>query len=377
MGFILGRMDLDNNATWLEIDLAALQSNYLKLGEITGTPVMPVVKANAYGHGLEDVARRFEKAGADWCGVARIEEALTLRNAGIMNKILVLGYTPPQRVPDALKNEIHLTVYDHQVAEAYADQARAFNRRLALHVKVETGMGRLGIKPDNALEFLATLNDKPEFDIEGLFTHFARADEPGSPSTDSQLEIFLKILREAEKNALKPRWIHAANSAAALNFPKSRFDIVRSGIALYGIPPSNETTLPAEFKPVLSWKTRVISIKTLPSGHGVSYGHKYKTNTNERIGVIAAGYGDGLRRQEGNHVLVRGKRTDIVGSVCMDQCMISLQNLPEVCVGDEVVLIGQQNGSRISAEDVARVWHTIPYEVVCAMAARMPRCIVG
>ena len=198
MAFILGRMDLDNNATWLEIDLAALESNYKHITKLTNTAVMPVVKANAYGHGLEDVARRFEKAGAEWLGVARIEEAIQLRNSGVTNKILVLGYTPPQRVGDALKNEIHLTVYDQAVAVEYAAQARTYNRQLALHVKVETGMGRLGIEPDKTLILLRFLKNRPEFYVEGLFTHFARADEPEAPTTERQLTIFNKILAESE-----------------------------------------------------------------------------------------------------------------------------------------------------------------------------------
>ena len=377
MAFILGRMDLDNNATWLEIDLAALETNFKTVQKYVKTAIMPVVKANAYGHGLEDVARRFEKVGAEWCGVARIEEALQLRNAGITNKILVLGYTPPQRVADAISNQIHLTIYDENMAEEYARQAETFNRKLVLHVKVETGMGRLGVEPNKALKLLALLKDKNVFDVEGLFTHFARADEPQSPSTENQLTLFNKIIDEAGKNGLRPRIIHAANSAASLNFPRSHFDLVRCGIILYGIAPSSEMTLPIKLKPVLSWKTRVTSIKTLPEGHGVSYGHRYVTKKPEKIGVIAAGYGDGLRRQPGNRVLIRGNVVDIIGNVCMDQSLVSLEKISKVEIQDEVVLIGHQNGLHISAEDIAKTWNTIPYEVVCAMAARMPRCIIG
>jgi len=366
-------MELDNFATWLEIDLGVLESNYRILHKTTGTPVMSVVKANAYGHGLEEVTKTVEKAGAQWCGVARIEEALLLRNAGIRMNILVLGYTPPQRVQEAVQNKISLTVYDPLMVQAYAQQAALTSQVLDVQVKVDTGMGRLGIPSEKALEFIHQVKDQQEFHFQGIFTHFACADEPEKPYTEQQLEKFNKILRQMYTQGMRPELIHSANSAAALNFPPARFDIVRCGLALYGLSPSSETHLPEGIKPALSWKTRLISIKQLPGGHGVSYGFKYFTKKTEKIGVIAAGYGDGLRRQIGNTVLLRGKRVPVVGNVCMDQCVIQIDHIPDAQVGDEIVLIGKQGKEEITATEIAKKWNTISYEVICGMAARMPR----
>jgi len=367
------RMDVDNFATWLEIDLGTLENNYRILQETTGTPVMPVVKANAYGHGLEEVAKTFEKAGAKWCGVARIEEALLLRGACIRMNILVLGYTAPQRVQEAILNNISLTVYDPLVVQAYAQQAALLNQPLEVQVKIDTGMGRLGIPIEKALEFIVQVKNRQEFHFQGIFTHFACADEPEKPYTQQQLEKFNKILEQMQSQGIRPELIHSANSAAALNFPSTRFDLVRCGLALYGLSPSDATHLPEGIKPTLSWKTRLISIKKIPSGHGISYGYQYFTKNSEKIGVIAAGYGDGLRRQIGNTVLLHDKRVPVVGNVCMDQCMLQLDHIPDACVGDEVVIIGKQGEDEITVSEVAKNWNTISYEVICGMAARMPR----
>jgi len=366
-------MELDNFATWLEIDLGTLENNYRILQEATGTPVMPVVKANAYGHGLEEVAKTLEKAGAKWCGVARIEEALLLRNAGIRMNILVLGYTAPQRVQEAILNNISLTIYDPLVVQAYAQQAASLDQPLDVQVKVDTGMGRLGIPSEKALEFILQVKEQQGFHFQGIFTHFACADDPEKPYTQLQLEKFNMILGQMQSQGIRPELIHSANSAAALNFPLARFDIVRCGLALYGLSPSAETHLPEGVKPALSWKTRLISIKQMPSGHGISYGYQYFTKKSEKIGVIAAGYGDGLRRQMGNIVLLHGKRVSVVGIVCMDQCILQLDHIPDALVGDEVVLIGKQGEDEITATEVAKNWNTISYEVICGMAARMPR----
>lgn len=363
----------ENYGTWLEIDLRVLENNFKILGEITRCKVMPIVKANAYGHGLEKVTQRLEKAGAKWFGVARIEEGLLLREAGIKARILVLGYTAPVRVAHAIRNDITLTVYDHQVAEQYATQAKNVKGVLRLHAKIDTGMGRLGVPSMEALPFLKLINESPHMELEGVFTHFARADEPGEADTDRQLQSFQTLLKEMDLAGIKPPLIHASNSAASLVYPKSRFDLVRVGIALYGLPPSSQVALPVGIKPALSWKTRLISLKTLPAGHGVSYGFSYYTRKEECIGVIAVGYADGLRRQPGNKVLVRGKRTNIIGNVCMDQCMLQMDDIPDAEIGDEVVLIGCQGEDEITATEIAEDWGTINYEVVCGLASRMPR----
>ena len=373
LAFILTLMPLDNFGTWLEIDLDRIEENFHILEKTAGCRVMPVVKANAYGHGLEKVALRLQTAGAQWFGVARVEEAMLLREAGIKTNILALGYTSPTRVPHAIKENVTLTVYDYEVAQQYHAQAEAISTPVKVHAKIDTGMGRLGIQRSEAVKFLKFLGESPFIQLGGIFTHFARADEPGAGTTQQQLERFNAILDQAGFADRGKLLIHAANSAGTLAFPETRFDIVRSGIAVFGLPPSNAVSLPPGIHPALSWKTRLISVKTLPPGHGVSYGFKYITQKEERIGVIAVGYGDGLRRMPGNQVLIRGTKADIIGNVCMDQCMVQLDHLPEAQIGDEVVIIGAQNSAAITATDVATRWGTINYEVICGLASRMPR----
>lgn len=366
-------MEFDIYSNWIEIDLEAIRHNIKELQYITKQPVMAVVKANAYGHGLIEVSQAAEAAGATWCGVARLEEAVVLRHAGIRCRILVLGFTPPRRIMEALEEDISLTIYDPEVAHAYAALAQESKTRLRVHVKFDTGMGRLGMYPEEGVEFLQWLYAQPGLELEGIFTHLARADEPDEPTTDQQIDRFQRLIEGLRAYGLRPPWVHAANSAAALYFPKARYGLVRPGIAVYGLHPSEKATLPLRFHPALSWKTRLISVKTLPQGHGVSYGHRYYTSQSERIGVIAAGYADGLRRISNNFALIHAKRVPIVGTVCMDQCMLQLDEVPEAAVGDEVVLIGKQDDVSITAEEVAKLWGTINYEVVCGLAKRLPR----
>ncbi|MCP4284060.1 MAG: alanine racemase, partial [Gammaproteobacteria bacterium] len=267
-------MKSNDYSTWLEIDLGAIRNNVQQLRTIAQTRVMAVVKANGYGHGAQAVAQAAEEAGAAWCGVARLDEALALRRAGISCRILVLGYTPPGRVPEALAHNITLTVYDPQTARTYAARAAAHGQNVRLHIKVETGMGRLGIPPEETVEFLRTFASHTGVEIEGIFTHFARADEPDADTTRQQLAIFQNALTALDAAGLRPALVHAANSAATLRFPAARFDMVRVGIALYGLPPAEECPLPAELQAALTWKARLTSVKQLAPGHGVSYGHR-------------------------------------------------------------------------------------------------------
>jgi alanine racemase len=365
--------DIESCSTWLEIDLAALKNNIRQLRDISKTEIMPVVKANAYGHGLLEVSRAAEEEGVTWLGVSRIEEAISLRNAGIRCSILILGYTSPPRIPEAIENNVTVTLYDPCVAAQYNEAANGMGNPLRVHVKTDSGMGRLGIPTAEAEGFMEQLVSMKNLKVDGLFTHFARADEPEAATTSEQLERFQILLNALARKKIRPPLIHASNSAGGLNFPPARFDLIRCGIAVYGLNPSPQTHLPTGFQRALSWKTRLTSVKTLPKGHGVSYGFHYYTPKEERIGVIAIGYADGFRRVEGNHVLIRGKTADVVGAVCMDQCMVRLDEIPDAEVGDEVVLIGAQGEKEILADDLALGWQTINYEVVCGLADRVPR----
>jgi alanine racemase len=369
-------MNTDAYSTWLEVDLGAIKGNLQRIRSMTGRKVMAVIKANGYGHGALAVARAVQEAGADWCGVARIEEALYLRESGVDSDIMVLGYTPPALIPQAIAANIHVAIYDIEMARAYetlAASPRLGNARLKAHLKVETGMGRLGMVPALVPDFLERMQKNPRIVIDGIFTHFARADEPHAASTAEQLARFDALLETLRRADLCPPMVHAANSAAVLNYPEAYYDMVRPGIAIYGLNPSPESRLPEGFRPALTWKARLTSVRTLPPGHGVSYGSIYVTSARERIGVIPIGYGDGFRRNSGQKAIIHGEMVDVVGRVCMDQCMLQLDKIPRARVGDEVVLLGQQGDRRISADDLAARWGTINYEVVCGLADRLPR----
>ncbi len=261
---------------------------------MTGTRVMAMIKANGYGHGVQAVARAASEAGAEWLGVARIEEALNLRASGITAEMMALGYTPPSMIPEAVRENIHVAIYDPKMAQAYAKQAQKAGGRLKAHLKIETGMGRLGMSPEKAPAFLQEIRNQDAIELNGIFTHFARADEPEADSAAKQLTRFTALLEKLRKADLCPTMVHSANSAAILNFPEAYFDLVRPGIAIYGLNPSPESPLPAAFRPALTWKARLTFLRMLPPSHGVSYGSIYETSKDERIGVIPVGYGDGI-----------------------------------------------------------------------------------
>jgi alanine racemase len=366
-------MNTDAYSIWLEINLGSIRRNIQRIAQITQKPVMAVVKANAYGHGLFEVAKAAEKAGIARLCVARLEEAVALRDSGIQAPILVLGYTSPLDVPKAMQRNISLALFNAELAPQYEEAARHFIGKLNVHIKVDTGMGRLGIFPENAVDFVAQVSKMDSINIEGLFTHFASADEPLKSTTDDQIGRFDRVLDELASIGIRPAIIHADNSAGSLYYAKARYDAVRPGNAIYGLNPSSEAPLPEGFEPALAWKTRLTSVKILPPGSGVSYNHRYITSGNERIGTSAVGYADGLRRKLDNVALVNGHRVKQVGIVCMDQTMWQLDSVPDAKVGDEVVLIGQQGNERITAEEVAASWDTINYEVVCGLSARVPR----
>jgi len=371
-------MNLNGYTAWLEIDLGAIKNNVRQIIKLSQKQVMAVIKANGYGHGAEAVARAAVEAGATWCGVARIEEALALRKAGLDCNLLVMGYTAPDCVPQAAQEHISLTIFDPTIARAYASKASSCAEPLHLQVKVDTGMSRQGLFPEDTPEFIHWLRQQPGVQVEGLYTHFARADEPQADTTSQQLQRFIPLVETLRAAGELPPLVHAANSAATLNYPAAHFDLVRPGIAIYGLHPAPPTTLlNDDFLPALTWKTLLTAIKTIPAGAGVSYGHKYYTSRPERIGVIGIGYADGFRRIDGEEVLIHGQRAPVVGRVCMDQCMIQLDHIPDAQIGDEVVLLGSQGNSRITAEEIGARWNTVNYEVVCGLASRLPRMYIG
>jgi alanine racemase len=356
-----------SHPTWVEIDLAAIRNNVRQMRALAGTRVMAVVKANAYGHGAVEAARAAAEAGAEWLGVARPSEGGALRAAGLRLPILVLGHTLLDQAAEAIGHNLTLTVFDFTAAQAYAATACALGRVARLHLKVDTGMGRLGVLPNDAPEFVRAVRSLDHVEVEGLFTHFAGADLADRNSARQQLAEFETVLSAIER----PPLIHAANSAAAITLPGARYDMVRTGIALYGLNPSEETPCPPGFRPALTWKAVVAQVKTLPPGHGVSYGSEYVTAGTETIAVLPVGYADGYRRfpKNVNQVLIRGQHAKVRGRVCMDQIIVGVSHLPEVRAGDEVILVGPG----MTADEVARRWGTINYDVTSGIMGRVPR----
>ena len=363
--------------TWIEVDLEAIAQNVRRLRRIVGerVAIMAVVKADAYGHGAVKVAYTALNNGANRLGVACLSEALALREAGIDAPILILGRTPPWQARETVGRDIEATVFGLETAQALGRAAAALGRMARVHVKVDTGMGRLGLLPEDVPAFMAALAGVPGLVVEGLFTHFATADCEDRRHCKEQWRRFSELLTELEQRGLRPPLVHAANSAATLTMPEAHFDMVRVGIALYGLNPSADVPCPPGFRPALAFKTQIAQVKTVPAGSCVSYGCTYRTARRSRLAVISVGYADGFRRgpQHWGYVLVRGQRAPIVGRVCMDQTVIDVTDIAGVREGDEVVLIGAQGQERITADEVAARLGTINYEVVSAILARVPR----
>ncbi len=360
-------------ATWVEVDLKALKNNLKIIQKETGLPVMAVVKANAYGHGFIPITRAAEQAGVNWFGIARPRMALKMREEGIKSNILVLGYIAPERIEQMICLDVSLTVWTVEHIKLVEKAAANCQKIARVHLLVDSGMGRLGCHPEETSDLAQVIVDTDQIELEGLFSHLARADEADPAPTQKQGLVFQTVIKELADKDLLPEIIHMANSAGTLAHPETHFQLVRPGLIIYGLSPSEEVKLPDGIKPILSWKSVLASIKELPPDHGVSYGHVYVTSKKELIGVIPVGYADGYRRVPGNSVLINGVKAPIIGRVCMDQFMVKLENIPNPQIGDEVVLIGKQGNLEISANDLAQVWQTINYEVTCCIGARVPR----
>ncbi len=361
--------------TWVEIDLEAIANNVRLLADIaTPAKIMAILKADAYGHGMIKIARTVLNNGASWVGVATLGEAITLRENGIDVPILVLSYMPAWQAQQAIRYNISAPIFTPELAQAFSQAAVDLKQEAHVHIKVDTGMGRLGLLPEQVLPFMQSL-PPTGLKIEGLYTHFATADELDLSHSYEQLRRFQKLLEQLDAVGLRPPLVHAANTAGIFNLAEAHFDIVRPGIGLYGLPPSADTPLPDGFRAALNFKSTVGQVKTLPPGSPIGYGATYHTKGEETIAIIPVGYADGFRRapRTWGEVLVKGQRAALVGRVSMDQCAINISHIANVRQGDEVVLIGQQGSETITAEDVAQNLGTINYEVVSELLARIPR----
>lgn len=361
--------------TWVEVDLDALAANVRELVRLAGgSQVMAVVKADGYGHGAVEVARTALEAGARWLAVACLEEGLQLRHHRVTAPVLVLGYLPPEEARAAVDADLSCCVFADETARALAQAAARSGRRARVHVKVDTGMGRLGIRPEEAVAFVRRLKGIPALEVEGIFTHLATADEEDLSFARAQLERFLATVTALEREQVHVPFRHAANSAALLRLPDARFNLVRPGLAVYGVSPM--PGLPAvPLRPVLTWKTRVAQVKVMRPGETVGYGRTWHSRGGEVVATLPVGYADGYRRALSNRgeVLVRGRRARVAGRVSMDQVTVVLPAGVEVAAGEEVVLLGSQGEETISAWEMARAADTIPYEVLVGIGRRVPR----
>lgn len=368
--------------TWVEISLDAVSHNVKQFRRVLpeGVRLMAVVKANAYGHGAVEVAREAERAGIDYLGVAFLDEALQLREAGIAAPVFVLGHTPPHGLDLAADRDIAIGLYDERVLEAIAAGAGRRRKPVRVHIKIDTGMGRLGLAdPGEAVRFIEKALETPGVEVEGLYTHYAKADEADKTYTDMQYRKFAGIVEHFRRKGVTFKYLHAGNSATGIDTPEWTCNMLRLGISLYGLYPSGVVKKERVFlRPVMAFKTRIIHLKELPEGSGVSYGAIYRTRGRERIATLPVGYADGYSRLLTGkaEVLIRGRRAPVVGRICMDQCMVNVTHIPDAAVGDEAVLFGRQGDAAISADELAGWLGTINYEITCMVNHRVPRVYV-
>lgn len=367
--------------TWAEIDLDALVHNFKLIKQTApNSKIMAVVKANAYGHSVAEIAPVLEENGADYFAVSNIEEAFQLREIKIKKPVLILGYTPPSYAKDLAKNNLAQCVYSYEYAKALSEQAIKDNVTVTIHLKLDTGMSRLGFNcRTNALDEidLAISSAKLDrFNLEGVFTHFAVADRTKSEEdgfTDAQFERFTSATEKLKAAGLTPKICHCCNSAGLLLDNEKQLDLCRPGIILYGLTPSSALKLSQDFTPVMTLKSVVSMVKEINAGDTVSYGRTFKAQDKIRIATVAAGYADGYPRSLSNkaYVLINGKKAKIIGRICMDQLSVDVTDIEDIKMGDEVILFGKE----LPVENLADICGTINYEIVCGITPRVPRII--
>jgi alanine racemase len=368
--------------TRAEIDLAALKANLASIGALAPRAgVLAVLKGNAYGHGAIPIARALEESNVRMLGVALVEEGLELRNAGVRAPILVLGGAYQGGYELLVEHGLTPTVFRADHLEQLAHVARARGAPVAVHLKVDTGMGRLGLLSEELDTFLDRAARIPEVRIEGLLSHFANADVADSEMTREQIVRFRSALAALRARGIDPELRHLSNSAGLIERPELRDDLelnlVRPGVMLYGVAPAPEMRDQLALRPVLSWKTAITHLKRVKQGTPISYGGTWIASRESVIATLPVGYADGYDRRYSNRaqVLIRGRRAPLAGRVCMDMVMADVTDVPGAAVGDEVVLLGEQGGERISAEDLAELSDTIPYEILCRVGGRVPRVV--
>ncbi len=361
--------------TYLEIDLSAYENNIRFFQrKLDHSKIMAVVKSDGYGHGAKKIARTAIESGVNKLAVAFLEEGIELREAGIEVPILVMNYFTPEYVNLAVENDLTITVFSREHAISLLKFIEK-NYILKSHINVDTGIRRIGQNPEHTLDLVKFSQSKKNFQLEGIYTHFAAADEEDPDFSLRQLKLFEGLLSNLESQAIDIKEKHISNSAGSLRFNQPWCDYVRLGIASYGLQPSKEFTV-NDLEPVLTWFSAVSYVKNIKPGDSISYGRTYTASTEKTVATIPVGYGDGYNRNLSNKgcVLIKGQRCPVLGRVCMDQFVVDVSHLNEKPKpGDEVVLIGKQGKNRITAEELAELLNTINYEITCAITKRVPR----
>ena len=359
------------------IDHEALRSNLRQIRDKVGSRVkiLCMVKANGYGHGATEISPTLARAGADAFGVATLEEAVQLREAGIQAPLIVLAGVFPAQLDTFVEYKLTPVVHDLISLKALDRESSRRQVELGVHLKIDTGMGRLGFFAAEADQWIAAIKQAESLHIQGVFSHFSHAESVQGDYTQKQLEIFKRVLGQLRSAGVIPDLVHLANSAATITLPAAYFDMVRPGLMLYGVYPSPNMKEQINLKPALSWKTKILQLKNVPSGTSVSYGQTYVTERESLIATLPIGYADGYPRFLSNRgeALVRGQRARIAGRVCMDLTMIDVTDIRNVRQGDEVVLLGRQGGAEISADEIAAWANTISYEILTSIGTRVPR----
>jgi alanine racemase len=372
---------------WLEINLEAIRRNLQRFRRYIGPDVLmlAVVKADAYGHGAVDVARTALSSGAKYLGVSNVDEGVTLRRAGIIAPIIVLSQPPPSTIGLILHYKLTPAVQSYEFALALGEAAASLDRIAPYHLKVDTGMNRVGVHYADAPDLLRTIDFHKGIQLQGVFTHFATADEVETYEFGRQYDRFVHALEEMRYLGINPGIVHAANTAATIRYRKSHFDMVRVGIGMYGLHPSALTRSMIDLYPAMSLYARVTMVKPVPMGEGVSYGMRYRSPGNVLVGTLPLGYADGMARELSGKidVLLRGRRLPQVGSICMDMMMFEADQRPAVnrppiqpAVGDEVTIVGLDGDERISLDDLAELLGTINYDMACRLGMRLKRIYV-
>ena len=373
-------MDYKFNRAWAEVNLDNIAHNAKEIRRITDkkAEIMGVVKADAYGHGVMEVAKTLLENGVTRLAVSMLDEAIQLRKNGIDVPILILSYTDPRRAEEIILNDVTQTVFSHDLAEALSEAAVSLDKNIKIHIKIDSGMTRVGFMPGySAVKNVVRISKLPKIIIEGLFTHFASADENDRSYTYMQFERFMSVVSELNRIGIYIPVKHVCNSAGIIEFPEMHLNMVRPGIVLYGMYPSEEVHKDIiDLRPAMTLKANIILVKDVEADTCISYGRIFKTQRESRIATLPIGYADGYTRllTSKGRVLVNGQSVPIVGKICMDQCMIDVSEVSgEVNVGDEAVLFGNQNGSEIKIEDLADRIGTINYEIACIIGKRIPR----